>query len=96
MTEMEILLSVRGRAEKFQHRPEIHQIHVVLHSRCCGESTLKCEAFGEVPVDTGTSDFTFDSRPDFEDDLDDFLSSFLCLFVLDAFSSLSSLFGSRP
>ena len=35
---------------------------------------------GEIPVDTGTSDFTFDTRPDFEeDDLDDFLSSFLCL-----------------
>ena len=33
----------------------------------------------EVPVDTGTPDFTFDTRPDFEeDDLDDFLSSFLC------------------
>ena len=33
----------------------------------------------EVPVDTGASDFTFDTRPDFEvDDLDDFLSSCLC------------------
>ena len=33
----------------------------------------------EVPVDTGTSDFTLDTRPDFEvDDLDDFLSSCLC------------------
>ena len=27
----------------------------------------------EVPVDTGTSDFTFDTRPDFEDDFEDFL-----------------------
>ena len=33
----------------------------------------------EVPVDTGASDFTLDTRPDFEvDDLDDFLSSCLC------------------
>ena len=32
----------------------------------------------EVPVDTRTSDFTFDTRSDFEEDLDDFLSSFLC------------------
>ena len=33
----------------------------------------------EVPVDTGASDFTFDTRPDFEvDDLDDFSSLFLC------------------
>ena len=42
----------------------------------------------EVPVDTGTSDFTFDTRSDFEDDLDDFLSSFLCL---TRFFSLSTL-----
>ena len=33
----------------------------------------------EVPVDTGASDSTLDTRPDFEvDDLDDFLSSCLC------------------
>ena len=33
----------------------------------------------EVPVDLGTSDFTFESTPDLEvDDLDDFSSSCLC------------------
>ena len=32
----------------------------------------------EVPADTGASDFTFDTRSDFDvDDLDDFLSSCL-------------------
>ena len=45
----------------------------------------------EVPVDTAEhqSDFTFDSRSDFEDDLDDFLSSFFCL--TRSFLSLHSL-----
>ena len=39
---------------------------------------MKLEA--EVPVDLGTSDFTFESTPDLEvDDLDDFSSSCLCL-----------------
>ena len=34
----------------------------------------------EVPVDLGTSDFTFESTTDLEvDDLDDFSSSCLCL-----------------
>ena len=34
----------------------------------------------EVPVDTGASDFTFESTPDLEVvDLDDFSSSCLCL-----------------
>ena len=44
MTKVKILLHVRDRAEKFKHRPETHQIHVVLHSSCRGESTLKCKA----------------------------------------------------
>ena len=42
----------------------------------------------EVPVDAGTVDFTFDTRPDFEDDLDDFLSSFLCCAPFFSFSTL--------
>ena len=33
----------------------------------------------EVPVDTGASDFTFESTPDLEvDGSDDFMLSFLC------------------
>ena len=42
----------------------------------------------EVPVDLGTSDFTFESTPVLEVDLEDFLSSFLCFTRFFSFSNL--------